>query len=116
VVLCSGHVWAALVADKRRADNDQLAIVRLEELYPFPSERLADVLDRYASADEIIWLQEEPSNMGAWPFVSRMLREREIRYVGRPESPSPAEGWAEAHAAEQARLISAALEPVAAHA
>jgi 2-oxoglutarate dehydrogenase E1 component len=113
VVLCSGHIWAGLASDARRADNDRVAIVRVEELYPFPAEQLADVLERYANAADLIWLQEEPRNMGAWPFVAPRLPHvsggRPVRYIGRPASPSPAEGWPEAHAAEQARIIAAAF-------
>jgi 2-oxoglutarate dehydrogenase E1 component len=120
VVLCSGHIWAELEADKRRAPADDVAVVRLEELYPFPVEALTDVLERYSRAKEIVWLQEEPRNMGAWPHVERHLRElvgdRELRYVGRPEGASPAEGWAAAHGAEQQRIISEILEGVPANA
>jgi 2-oxoglutarate dehydrogenase E1 component len=105
VALCSGHMWAELVADKRRAEHASLAIVRVEELYPFPCERLEQLLERYANAEEVLWVQEEPRNMGAYPFISRMLG-RPLRYVGRPASPSPAEGWAEAHHAEQRRIMS----------
>jgi 2-oxoglutarate dehydrogenase E1 component len=120
VVLCSGHIWAEVEADKRRAEVDSVAVVRVEELYPFPSDAIRDLLERYGRAAEVVWLQEEPRNMGAWPFVERRLRElvgdRELRYVGRPERASPAEGWAEAHAAEQRRIISEILEGVPAHA
>jgi 2-oxoglutarate dehydrogenase E1 component len=120
VVLCSGHIWAELEADKRRAGADKLAVVRVEELYPFPSEALSEMLERYGRARTVVWLQEEPRNMGAWPFVEGRLREiigdHELRYVGRPERASPAEGWAEAHAAEQQRMISEVLEGVPAHA
>jgi 2-oxoglutarate dehydrogenase E1 component len=122
VVLCSGHVWTAVEGDERRADVDDLAVVRVEELYPFPSEALAELLDSYRNAAEVVWLQEEPQNMGAWTFVERRLREvlgagpRTLRYVGRPEGASPAEGWAEAHAAEQRRIISEVFEGVPAHA
>jgi 2-oxoglutarate dehydrogenase E1 component len=110
VVLCSGHIWAELASDKRRGDADSVAIVRIEELYPFPSEALADLFERYNRATEVVWLQEEPRNMGAWPFLAprlhELLGERELSYVGRPERASPAEGWADAHAAEQRRIIS----------
>jgi 2-oxoglutarate dehydrogenase E1 component len=120
VVACSGHIWAELEADKRRVEADDVAVVRLEELYPFPTEALLEVLERYGRADEVIWLQEEPRNMGAWPFVERHLRElvgeRTLRYVGRPVRASPAEGWAAAHAAEQSRIISEILEGVPANA
>jgi 2-oxoglutarate dehydrogenase E1 component len=117
VVLCSGHIWAEVAADTRRAESEDVAVVRLEQLYPFPAESVADVLDRYNQAREVIWLQEEPQNMGAWTFVERQMRAvRELRYVGRPERASPAEGWAEAHAAEQRRIISEIFEGVPAHA
>src|SRR5262249_10257394 len=88
-VLCSGHVWAEVEADQRRADAHHIAVARIEELYPFPDEALAEVLDRYSHAREVVWLQEEPRNMGAWNFVaprlSALVGERELRYVGRPE-------------------------------
>jgi 2-oxoglutarate dehydrogenase E1 component len=121
VVLCSGHVWADLESDQRRAADDSLAVVRVEQLYPFPAQPLADVLEQYRGAEEVIWLQEEPRNMGAWLFVEPRLREvignrQELRYVGRPERASPAEGWAEAHIEEQRRIISAVLEGVRTHA
>ena len=117
VVLCSGHIWAEVQADKRRAQAEDVALVRIEELYPFPTDAVSDILERYAQASEVIWLQEEPRNMGAWTFVERHLRDRhDLRYVGRPEQASPAEGWSEAHTAEQHRIISEILEGVPAHA
>jgi 2-oxoglutarate dehydrogenase E1 component len=114
VVLCSGHIWAELESDPRRAAADDLAVIRMEELYPFPRSALEEVRDKYARAEELIWLQEEPRNMGAWAFVQRQLPE--ARYVGRPAAASPAEGWADAHAAEQRRIVSEILEGVPAHA
>jgi 2-oxoglutarate dehydrogenase E1 component len=120
IVLCSGHIWAELEGDQRRADMDGLAVVRIEELYPFPRRALADLFETYREAREVIWLQEEPRNMGAWTFVAPRLEEllegRALRYVGRPDGASPAEGWAEAHAAEQRRIISEIFEGVPAHA
>jgi 2-oxoglutarate dehydrogenase E1 component len=116
VVLCSGHIWAEVEADKRRAQTEDLALIRIEELYPFPTDVLTDVVERYSQARELIWLQEEPRNMGGWTYVERHLRGRDVRYVGRPEQASPAEGWSEAHAAEQRRIISEILEGVPAHA
>ena len=76
-----------------------------------------DVLDKYARADETLWVQEEPRNMGAWMFVERQLRgQRDLRYVGRPDSASPAEGWADAHNAEQRRIVNQVSGGVPAHA
>lgn len=120
VVLCSGHIWADISSDERSSSDDSLALVRVEELYPWPAEELSEILSHYANAREIIWLQEEPSNMGAWNFVAPrlpvLLGDRELRYVGRPERASPAEGWSETHTAEQRRIISEILEGVPSHA
>ncbi|HEY3060293.1 MAG TPA: 2-oxoglutarate dehydrogenase E1 component [Chloroflexota bacterium] len=121
VVLCSGHVWAELAGDERRVANDRLAVLRLEELYPLPADELTAALERYHNVHEVIWLQEEPRTMGAWPFLAPRLaalvgERAKLRYVGRPERASPAEGWAEAHAAEQRRIISEILEGVPVHA
>ena len=121
VVLCSGHVWADVASDTRRTASDDLALVRIEELYPFPEQALTELLERYSQAREVLWLQEEPRNMGAWEFVAPRLEPlldgRTLRYVGRPASASPAEGWAAAHTAEQQRIISEILtEPATIHA
>jgi 2-oxoglutarate dehydrogenase E1 component len=120
VILCTGHIWAELQSDARRADDDSMAIIRLEELYPFPSDELVELLDAYREAREVVWLQEEPQNMGAWTFVKPRLEAivspRELRYIGRPERASPAEGWGDAHAAEQRRIITESLEGVRSHA
>ena len=88
----------------------------MEQLYTFPWAELRQVLPRYRQATELIWVQEEPLNMGAWRYLEAKLRElvaeghkMEIRYVGRPERASPAEGYPAAHAAEQSRIIREAL-------
>jgi 2-oxoglutarate dehydrogenase E1 component len=117
VVLCSGKVWTDLEGDQRRAADESLAVVRVEELYPFPAAEIAAVLRAYAHVEEVIWLQEEPQNMGAWCFVEHRLRKllpsgATLRYIGRPEMASPAEGWSDAHAAEQRRIVGAVLEGV----
>jgi 2-oxoglutarate dehydrogenase E1 component len=116
LVLCSGKVWADVESDPGRADDDSLALVRLEELYPFPAEELRALLESYSGAHDVVWLQEEPQNAGAWPWIEPRLREllgseRSLRYVGRPERASPAEGWSDVHAVEQRRIVDAVLEP-----
>jgi 2-oxoglutarate dehydrogenase E1 component len=117
VVLCSGHIWAELQTDSRRDTADDVAVIRLEELYPYPRERVLEVVEKYARAKDFVWLQEEPRNMGAWTFVEQQLRGAiELRYIGRPPRASPAEGWAEAHSAEQKRIISEVLEGAVVHA
>lgn len=93
-----------------------VAILRLEELYPFPELEIAALLSRYPNARDVVWLQEEPKNMGAWTFVQprlqALLGDRTLRYIGRPERASPAEGHADAHEREQARIIAEAFAGV----
>jgi 2-oxoglutarate dehydrogenase E1 component len=89
--------------------------VRLEQLYSFPWSEAREVLARYPRLDELVWVQEEPRNMGAWNYLSGKLAElapagARVRYVGRPERASPAEGYPAAHAAEQGRIIREALD------
>jgi 2-oxoglutarate dehydrogenase E1 component len=117
VVLCSGKVYYDLVAQRREQGIRDVAIVRLEQLYPFPTVSLPKALAEFSRA-EVVWCQEEPENMGAWNFVDRRIEEVLVRlgaanprprYVGRKSAASPATGLAKTHAAEQAALVSAAL-------
>ena len=114
VVLCSGKVYYDLLAEAEKMGEEWPAVVRVEQLYPFPAEELRTVLGRYAQAREVVWCQEEPRNMGAWSFVAPQLHELldegvTLEYAGRPERASPAEGYASAHQAEQHRLVAQAL-------
>ncbi len=109
VLLCTGKVFYDLVA--ARGGREDVAVVRLEQLYPFPAGDLAAVAARYPAA-RWRWVQEEPRNMGAWAFAAPRLREvlgAEPAYVGRPASASPATGFGFIHREEQARLVAAAL-------
>ncbi|HUZ73266.1 MAG TPA: 2-oxoglutarate dehydrogenase E1 component [Stellaceae bacterium] len=119
VVLCSGKVYFDLRAARRERKIDDVAILRLEQLYPFPARTLAASLQRYADA-EAVWCQEEPENMGAWSFVDRRIertlaalevKAKRARYVGRPEAAATATGLMKRHNAEQARLVNDALAP-----
>ncbi len=116
LVLCSGKVYVDLVTSPLYEQARHVAIVRVEELYPFPEAEIAAVLSRYRNAREVVWLQEEPKNMGAWTFVQPRLQaligERTLRYIGRPERASPAEGHADAHEREQARIVAEAFTGV----
>jgi 2-oxoglutarate dehydrogenase E1 component len=90
--------------------------VRVEQLYPWPHDQVAAVLDRYPAVDEVVWAQEEPKNMGAWSYVALRLRVSTgnalgVRYIGRPERASPAEGYKNTHDVEQARIIQEVLAP-----
>ena len=113
VVLCSGKVYYDVVGGDARQQADDVAVVRIEELHPFPSAELGRVLAAYPALSEIIWLQEEPRNMGAWgdvaPYVRELAGDTSVTYVGRPERASPAEGLADAHSEEQARIVAAAF-------
>jgi 2-oxoglutarate dehydrogenase E1 component len=114
VILCSGKVYFDLVAERRKRKIDDIAILRIEQLYPFPFSRLGMRLSQYPNA-EVVWCQEEPENMGAWLFVDRRI-ERALSglnarpiYIGRPEAASPATGSARTHVKEQADLVDRAL-------
>ena len=114
VILCSGKVYFDLVAERRKRKIDDIAILRIEQLYPFPFSRLGVRLSQYPNA-EVVWCQEEPENMGAWSFVDRRI-ERALSglnarpiYIGRPEAASPATGSARTHVKEQADLVDRAL-------
>jgi len=112
-LLCTGKVAFDLLDHRRTRDDTRTAIVRLERLYPFPMEELTAVLRSLPGVQELRWVQEEPSNMGAWSFVAPRLRELApglpLGYVGRPENPSPATGSARIFQIEQERLVAEAL-------
>ncbi|HET9605211.1 MAG TPA: multifunctional oxoglutarate decarboxylase/oxoglutarate dehydrogenase thiamine pyrophosphate-binding subunit/dihydrolipoyllysine-residue succinyltransferase subunit [Gemmatimonadales bacterium] len=114
VVLCSGKVYYDLLTAAAEMGEAAPAIVRVEQLYPFPDRELETVLGRYPKLAEMVWTQEEPRNMGAWhyaePHLRRLLRDGvTLRYTGRPDRASPAEGYPSAHVAEQARIVGEAL-------
>jgi 2-oxoglutarate dehydrogenase E1 component len=114
VVLCSGKVYYDLLAQLGQDENGKVAVVRVEELYPFPESQLRAVIDRFDKAEEFVWLQEEPQNMGAWGYIQPRLRALlgdagTLEYIGRPERASPAEGFATDHEDEQARIVTEAV-------
>ena len=114
LLLCTGKIYYDLVTSEKREAASQSAIVRVEQLYPFPEAELAEVLERYPEVDEVVWVQEEPENMGAWralqPRLAALVGDRaRLSYIGRPERASPAEGFANAHEREQRRIVEAAL-------
>jgi 2-oxoglutarate dehydrogenase E1 component len=112
LVFCSGKIYYDLVEKER---PETVAIVRIEELAPWPRD-LSQIVDRYTNVEEVVWSQEEPKNMGAWSYVQPRLRAAigtmpMLRYVGRPERASPAEGHKAAHDEEQARIVREVLTP-----
>jgi 2-oxoglutarate dehydrogenase E1 component len=113
VLLCSGKIGHELLAERKRRKNASTAIVFLEQLYPFPEAELAAEMDRYVSAREFVWVQEEPANMGALAFLlprlERLARGRVVLSVKRSASASPATGSHKAHEMEQHTLLSLAF-------
>jgi len=113
LILCSGKVYYDLTASPRRVETPHIAIGRVELLYPFPSAEIGEAAARYANLKEVVWVQEEPRNMGARKFVLPKIRDvipeaTALRDVSRPERSSPAEGYPAAHKAEQDRIVAAA--------
>ncbi len=113
LVFCTGRIYYDLAA--KRAPH--VALVRVEELYPWPGSQIAQIVDLYPAIEEVVWAQEEPKNQGAWSYASPRLRMSTgnallTRYVGRPDRSSPAEGYAEAHKKEQERIIAEVNAPL----
>ena len=118
IVICSGKVYFDLLEEREKRGIDNIAIIRLEQIYPFPHRTLKRIFEERPDA-EVIWCQEEPKNMGSWFFVDRRLEAvmedvggqyRRPRYVGRPEAASPATGSMSRHIQEQNSLVSEALD------
>jgi 2-oxoglutarate dehydrogenase E1 component len=117
VVLCSGKIYYDLFEEREKRRLKDVHLLRLEQIYPFPADALATELEPYRHC-HIVWCQEEPRNMGAWPFVAEFIREvaaeagvedPRLRYAGRASAGSPATGQAKRHQVEQAALIDDAL-------
>ena len=110
LILCSGKIYVDLISSPRRAERRDVALCRVEQLYPFPADDLAPVFGSYPNLNEVVWVQEEPENMGAWEFVRPLLEDVirgcwPLHCVARPRNASPAEGSLAWHAMNQQRLI-----------
>jgi 2-oxoglutarate dehydrogenase E1 component len=116
VILCTGKVYFDLMEEREKRNENRIQILRLEQLYPFPENVLAQELNRFPKAD-LVWCQEEPMNQGAWCFVQRRIEDtiaklggsKRPRYVGRPEYAATAAGLMKQHLAELAAFLNAAL-------
>ena len=117
LVLCGGKVYYDLLEKRRAEELNNTAVVRIEQLYPYPEQRIAEVLASYPNVKEIVWAQEEPKNQGAWLFIAPRLyddvmkaaKQVRISYAGRPASAAPACGSPYLHAKQQAQLVNDAL-------
>ena len=115
IVLCSGKVYFDLLKTRRESKAETVAIVRVEQLYPFPSEEYAAILQKYSNAREIVWCQEEPQNQGSWYQIRHRLQSKldenyELLYAGRAGAAAPATGIAALHEQQQKNLVTAALQ------
>ena len=115
LILCSGRIHVDLATSSLRKENRDNAIVRVEQLYPFPKQELEEVLAEYPNLEGLVWVQEEPLNMGAWNYLRPRLRQLTedrlpLHYVGRPESSSPAEGSSTLYRINQQSLIEQAFK------
>jgi 2-oxoglutarate dehydrogenase E1 component len=117
VLLCSGKICYELLEACQEKGLNDVAVIRLEQIYPYPKNQMKRELRKYSNASEIVWVQEEPQNMGVWSFVKERLAAeikpgQTLRYIGRPESASTATGSLKVHLKEQAALIKAAVGSV----
>jgi 2-oxoglutarate dehydrogenase E1 component len=118
LVFCTGKIYydLSVTVAKRNGDTKvPVALLRIEELYPWPYSEVGKLIDQYPNVEEVVWAQEEPKNMGAWTYIAPLLRAAtgtvlSVTYIGRPERASPAEGYNEAHKIEQGRIIEAVLD------
>jgi 2-oxoglutarate dehydrogenase E1 component len=114
LVACSGKVYYDLVKQRAEKKATDVAIIRVEQLYPFPHKALASELKKYPKLEEVVWCQDEPQNQGAWFFVQHNILENmsdgmKLAYAGRPASASPACGYAHLHQEQQKSLLNAAF-------
>jgi 2-oxoglutarate dehydrogenase E1 component len=106
VVFTSGRLYYDLLGKRDEVGSDDTAIVRIEQLYPLPFDQMRSVISKYSKAERHLWAQDEPVNMGAWPYIHRVFKDVELLVVGRPESGSPATGLLELHNKSLNKILS----------
>lgn len=114
VILCSGKIYYDLLEKRRQDKLQEVAIIRVEQLYPFPDVEIIDLLNQYSNAKRVVWCQEEPKNQGAWRYMENYLgmehlQGKCLQYAGRQESAAPAVGYMNLHQSQQSMLVKAAL-------
>jgi len=110
VLLCTGKLYYELYEKQQKDQRSDVAILRVEQLHPFPKKQVNALLEKYSKKAEVCWIQEEPANMGAWTFLLREYTDIKLKLISRPASATTAVGFAKIHAKEQARLIEQAFE------
>ena len=108
VVLCSGKIYYDILAEREKQEKDNIALVRIEQLYPLPLDQIMAIIGKYSSAGSLHWIQEEPVNMGAWKFISQNIG-LPLYHTARPASGSPATGSGKLHKIQQELIITKAL-------
>jgi len=116
-VFCTGKVYFDLLEQRREQNIKDIAICRVEQLYPFPRDQVVKEIKRYSNATEVVWCQEEPKNQGAWYQIMHHFRacindKHTLLYAGRDASASPAAGYLAVHREQQETLVTAALSPL----
>lgn len=105
LAFCTGKIYYELVERREKEGANDIAFIRLEQMYPFPQKQVEAILSKYKNVKEYLFIQEEPENMGAWRFVDKNLRSLNMRYVGRDEAASPATGFSKRHAQESEEIM-----------
>ncbi|MBS1652921.1 MAG: 2-oxoglutarate dehydrogenase E1 component [Bacteroidetes bacterium] len=105
IVFCSGKIYYDLIERREKENVSDLAIIRIEQLYPFPKKQIDTLIKKYSIAKEYLYVQEEPENMGAWRFIDNNLRSLNLKYVGRIAAASPATGYMKKHNAENEEIM-----------
>ena len=109
VLLCSGKIFYDLFEEQQKTKREDVAIIRMEQLHPFPTKQLYELLNQYDKKVKLIWVQEEPENMGAWNYILRTYKYAPIDVISRKASASPATGFSKIHAKEQAEIVARAF-------
>ncbi|MDP5171701.1 MAG: 2-oxoglutarate dehydrogenase E1 component [Bacteroidia bacterium] len=112
VLVCTGKIYYDLLEQQQADQRKDVAIIRLEQIYPLPVNQLRTLIKKYPKNAQWVWVQEEPRNMGAWNFVLRVITEVDLQYIGRKPSPSPATGYHHQHTEEQTRIVDEAFGKV----
>ncbi len=110
VLFCTGKIYYELLEFQQKEKRADVAIVRIEQIYPFPKIQYEDIKEKYKKASDFYWIQEEPENMGAWPYLCRLLRSDSIQVISRRESSSTATGYSKQHIVQQTLLVTKAFE------
>lgn len=109
VLFCSGRIYYDLEERRNQQKKRDIALIRMEQLYPLAEKGMETLFKKYSQAKSFAWVQEEPENAGAWPFLIRKLKQPRLEYLGREESAAPATGFYKQHAAELEKILTTAM-------